>query len=207
MNFKKYYQTIFDSFGYSLDRRDSIDLSSITDAEKSLGVVVPVAFRDYYLIAGHEKRFNQCYNYLITPTKWRVENHQLIFMEENQSTVLWGISTNNLDSDDPPVSQTANCDKLEWYQESSRFSVFIAVMLHYQAVNGAFKYSAHSNDVKKLINGINNEWTCCGTVNNLTAYSRKNQVVCIEPSMGILVAGKTKADLNYIQDDLKIEFT
>jgi hypothetical protein len=93
-------------------------------------------------------------------------------------------------------------EDLDWYQESRRCSVFTAVMLHYQAVSGGFRHYGNSAESMNLKRRLKNGWQCYGTVNRLSAYSRQNQVVCIEPDMGVAAAAKTKSDLKSVQDEL-----
>lgn len=172
-------------------------------AAKSLGVVVPPALNDYYAVAGNEKRFNHSHNRLLSIKDWYVNKKRLVFMEENQAVVLWGVSTGNPQNDDPPVSQSVNDDdEMQWYQEDRHCSVFIAVMLHYQAVSGGFSHYASAPIPPGLKRKMKAGWTCYGTSNRLTAYSRQNQVVCVEPDLGLLAAGKFQKDLIAIGSDL-----
>jgi len=131
---------MYETFGYPLTARTAPSSKVLAGVEKRLGVIIPGAFRDYYLVAGRERRFNTCHNRLLAPQEWSIDKQRLIFMEENQGVVWWGVSTRNPDSDDPPVSQGINDEPITWFQEHRRCSVFLAVMLHYQAVNGGFRF-------------------------------------------------------------------
>ncbi|MGO9114246.1 MAG: hypothetical protein ACLP9L_33950 [Thermoguttaceae bacterium] len=53
---------------------------------------ISAALRDYYLVAGRERRFNCCLNRLLPPQEWLVDKHRLIFMEENQAVLSWGVN-------------------------------------------------------------------------------------------------------------------
>ena len=209
MDFAKYYCDIFASFGYPLGQNASLAESTIDRAADSLNITLPAALRDFYTVAGREKRFNQCHNRIIAPKDWRLSKNRLIFMEENQWVVWWGVSVRNPRNDDPPVSQAVNDDDddLDWYQENRRCSVFIAVMLHYQAVSGGFTHFGNSPEPKNLKRLLKREWQFYGTVNQLSAYSRQNQVVCIEPDMGVAAAAKTQKALKAIQDELGLSLS
>ncbi len=178
MDYKNYYNKIFDLFGYPLDDSTSMEESVITHASQSYDTGIPVALRDFYLVAGCEKRFSQCYNHLITPKNWIIDKDQIVFMEENQGVVLWSVSING--GDDPLVFQSINDNEMEWFPENCKFSVFIAVMLHYQAVNGGFDCIGNFSEHVELNKMLKEKWTCYGTVNGLIAYSRQNQVLCID---------------------------
>ena len=209
MNFAQFYGDIFASFGYPLGRNTSLAESTIDRASRALNVTLPAGLRDFYLIAGREKRFNQCHHRIIAPKNWRVSKNRLIFLEENQWVVWWGVSLRSPDNDDPPVSQAVNegDEELDWYQQNRRCSVFIAVMLHYQAVSGGLPHYGNSPEPKGCQRRLKRGWRCFGTVNRLTAYSRQNQVVCIEPELGVAAAAKTQADLQALQDELGLDLS
>src|SRR5690349_13306014 len=139
-SFRRYYRGIYDAFGYPLSERTALSPEVLDAGRKRLGVPVPRALRDYYLVAGRERRFNSCHNRLLPPSKWTVDQRRLVFMEENQAVVYWGVGTRNPDADDPAVWQGVNGEPIAWYAEHRKCSVFLAVMLHYHAVNGGFPF-------------------------------------------------------------------
>ena len=95
MNFKQHYRKMFDTLGYPLRSSHALAASTIDRAAERLNVRVPKALRDFYLVAGREKRFNHCHNRILGPKNWRVSKNKLIFMEENQWVVWWAVSTGN----------------------------------------------------------------------------------------------------------------
>ena len=93
--------------------------------------------------------------------------------------------------------------------------MFLARMLHYQAVNGGFRFCGTAAAPDKLRYQFEaNGWTDYGVVNSLRALSRPNQVVCLMPpgdlpwmqKWSILAGGKTKRDLQTIAADLAVVF-
>ena len=212
-SFKKHYQSIFKSFGYPLSKRTAMPSKALTAAEKRLRIRIPAAIRDYYLVAGRERRFNICHNRLLPPNQWTVDKQRLVFMEENQSVVLWGVSTRNPEANDPAISQAINDESLAWNPEHRRCSQFLAVMLHYNAVNNGLRFcGAASVPVSPNEQLVRDGWTFFGNVNSLMAYSRPRQVVCaMSPgdlpfmrNWSIYVGGKTKADLKGIAAELGV---
>jgi hypothetical protein len=164
-------------------------------------------------VAGRERRFNTCHNRLLPPSEWTIDKKRLIFMEENQSVFWWGVSIRNPDSDDPPVSQGINEDPITWHPEHRKCSVFLAVMLHYQAVSGGLRYCGSGDAPEQSSYRFEEQgWTYYGEVNSLLAYSRPNQVVCLVPphdlpfmrNWSVLAGGKTKRDLRTISAELGI---
>jgi hypothetical protein len=214
-SFKKYYRTLYQRFGYPLTERTALSPEVLAAAEKRLGVQVPTALHNYYLVAGRERRFSACHHRLLQPSKWTIDKHRLIFMEENQGVVWWGVSTRNPDSDDPPVSQGINDEPITWYPEHRKCSVFLAVMLHYQAVSGGFRFCGTADAPDQSSYRFEEHgWTHYGEVNSLSAYSRRNQVVCLMPpgdlpfmqKWSVLAGGKTNGDLRAIAADLGVAF-
>jgi hypothetical protein len=139
-SFKKYYRKVYQTFGYPLSERQGMPLKVLSEAGKRLGVQIPPALLAYYLVAGRERRFNQCHNRLLAPQEWALDTQRLIFMEENQAVLWWGVSTRNSRSPDPPVSQGINDEPITWIREHRRCSAFLAIMLHYQAVCGGCRF-------------------------------------------------------------------
>jgi hypothetical protein len=204
MSFQDYYHQLFNTFGYPLNESTAVSSSCLSEVAKSLNIVIPTALADYYAVAGNEKQFNQAYNPLLSIQDWYVDQNRLVFMEEHQAVVLWGVAIDDPQNDDPPIFQSVNHKKLQWFQEHHSCSEFLAVMLHFQAISGGLKHDAYGSEPSNLRRQLESNWKCYGTVNRLTAYSRQNQVVCIEPEMGVMMAGKSKEDLQSIKDDLEL---
>jgi hypothetical protein len=214
-SFTTYYRMIYRTFGYPLTPRTALWREILGGAEKRLGIKIPAALRTYYLLTGRERRFSTCHNRFLAPQDWSIDNHRLIFMEENQRVLWWGVSIRNPDSDDPPISQGINDEPIQWFREHRKCSVFIAVMLHYQAVSGGLRFcgSADAPD-ESSYRFEEHGWTYFGEVNSLMAYSRANQVVCLMPvnlpymsKIVVLAGGRTESDLNTISEEIGLAFT
>ncbi|MCE9545807.1 MAG: hypothetical protein K8T25_09865 [Planctomycetia bacterium] len=192
-NFRSHYRSLFKAFGYPLTPRTAIPSKQIAKAEKRLGMRVPKALRDYYLIAGRERRFNQPYCRLLAPNKWFVDKQHLIFMEEYQNVLWWGVSLRNPRSDDPQISQGLNLEPISWHSERCKCSVFLTFMLCYQGINGGFPY-LNSADAPDQTNYRfeRQGWADHGEVGAVRAYSRKNQVVCLMPPGNLLFMQKLR---------------
>jgi hypothetical protein len=217
MSFQTYYRTVYETFGSPLTERQGMPLRVLTAAGKRLGVQIPAALCAYYLVAGNERRFNRCHNRLLAPQEWELDKQRLIFMVENQAVLWWAVSTRNPRSTDPPVWQGSDDEPITWVRERRRCSAFLAAMLHYQAVSGGFRFcgSATVPDEAAPYRFAKHGWTCYGEIGGLKAYSRSNQVVCLQPFMwpfidtvnaSVLAGAKTKEDLQAIGDDLGLTF-
>lgn len=212
-SFRSLYEEIFATFGYPLTAGKGVPTAVLEAAERRLGVRVPAALRDYYAVAGRERRFNTSLNRLLPPSRWEVDRKRLIFMDENQYVVRWGVSIRNPDSEDPPVSQAIPDEELIWQPEHRRCSVFLAVMLHYQAVSDGMPFcgggeAPEETDYRFERHG----WKYYGTTGGILAHSRPNQVVCLQPpgdlpfmrNWWVLVGAKTRRDRQVIADELGI---
>src|SRR5262249_26178212 len=93
INFQDQYRRAYESLGHPLTHREGRSQTRIRAVERRLGVHLPKALRDYYLVAGTERRFNQIFNHLYAPEEWFIDGEKLVFMEENQAVVLWATVT------------------------------------------------------------------------------------------------------------------
>jgi hypothetical protein len=105
----------------------------LAQAESRLGFCLPVALREYFLIAGNADDANRMHNVLFRPDELLVEDGYLVFMEENQAVVHWGIPVEHLHEPDPNVWQRVNGPEPEWYSEELPFSSFMIENLAWQA--------------------------------------------------------------------------
>ena len=111
-------------FGRHVTRKDAIPEVRLRRAEKRLGFSLPSALRDYLRLAGGARE-NREHNRLFRPEELIVEDGYLVFMEENQAVVDWGMPLALVRRADPEVWQRVNGDAPEWYSEEMRFSEFI----------------------------------------------------------------------------------
>lgn len=173
------YRQVFAVLGCELKPSDGCAESRLAAAEKRLGMLLPQALREYYLVAGREQRFNRIHDRLLAPNEWSVDGGHLVFMEENQAVVLWGVPASTQPATDPPVSQGANGDPVEWYPEHENCSVFLAVMIHWHGAYGAaMQYADTATVDAELVGRLDEDWNFVGEVNEMRAYNRPGQAVC-----------------------------
>jgi hypothetical protein len=118
-------------YGRPLRRRDAESVTRIQKAERRLGFRLPEAVRDFYLVAGRAPE-NLEHNRLAPPEYLQVEGRYLVFMEENQGVVDWGLRLSTIAAADPTVWQRVNNDPPKWYSEKMPFSVFMLENLAWQ---------------------------------------------------------------------------
>jgi hypothetical protein len=114
-------------------RADGATVATVQRCERRLGLTLPVAMREYYLLANRLDQLNKAYNQLLSLGELRVESGHLVFMEENQEVVDWGVPVRRLGEIDPIVFQRANAPRARWYSERLRFSAFLIRMFDWQA--------------------------------------------------------------------------
>ena len=124
--------------GRELQATDAIDRPHLTRTEKRLEIVLPTVVSNFYAAAGGAPEL-QAHNRLRHPDALEVEDGYLVFMEENQDVVDWGLRLPLILDSDPEVWQRVNDDEPAWYSEEMSFSEFIVR-------NFAFVYGVELSD-------------------------------------------------------------
>jgi hypothetical protein len=117
--------------GRELARRDGVPEARLAKAERRLGRPLPSALRDYLALAGLAPETRE-HNRLYLPEELQVEDGFLVFQEENQAVVHWGVPLRSAKRADPEVWQRANEDRAEWYSEEMTLSDFVVKNLAWQ---------------------------------------------------------------------------
>jgi hypothetical protein len=107
-----------------------------------------------------------------------VSQGRLVFMEENQAVVYWGVRSRTA-AVDPVVFQTADPEEGDWLAES-KCSRFLTAMLCWQAVGGGLPYIGYSNPIDfAAARRLARNWPRVGHLGGLSAYVRAGQVMCV----------------------------
>jgi len=98
----------------------------LAKAEKRLEIRLPRALRDYYLVAGRERILNHAFNRLCFPEGWEMETGKLVFMEENQTAVVWGVTATSRSSAGSSVFQgpVVSDGVSKWWQDTKNVPCF-----------------------------------------------------------------------------------
>jgi hypothetical protein len=129
---ERYKALVKELLGRELTPADAISEDRISAAERALGLRLPQSLREYYLVAGRLDELNKVHNRLDEPENIETIDGHLVFMEENQVVVLWGIKTHDLDQSDPEVWQGVNGEPIEWYSEEATVSEFLDKMFRWE---------------------------------------------------------------------------
>jgi hypothetical protein len=176
--------------------------------------------REYYLLTGREKRINKHHNRLRAPADWLVDSGRLVFMEENQWVVYWGVPACSQEKTDAAVFQGVNLHQkgIHWTLEQESCFVFLNVMAAWHASYGG----AVANRAVGYVDGdltrktLDKDWTFVGEVNRMRAYRRGERAICFLPwkdrlrrnlpPWRVFAAAPTHAGLQSIQVELQAQW-
>ncbi|BAP31242.1 uncharacterized protein CHSO_2205 [Chryseobacterium sp. StRB126] len=133
---------------YQLSKAEHSGFSEteIISVEQSLNIKLPAVLHEYYLAIGKNKTVNDSHNRLLSPNNFYfTEDRYLVFYEENQGVVQWGIKETDLHLDNPSV--WGNYDTVhesDWQQETQTLENFFLSMSIYYGTLGGLLYHANS---------------------------------------------------------------
>jgi hypothetical protein len=123
--FKTYYSDRFrEIVADPLEPGDGLGDDAARAALAARGLAIPTALFDYYSLAGRHW-INENHDRLrpIEELEWMGD--KLVFLDENQCVVFWGVDRSDLRKADPIVWQGVNGDPIEWHSEDLRLSRFL----------------------------------------------------------------------------------
>ena len=98
------------------------------------------------------------HNRLVCLEELEVDQDRLVFYEENQAVVLWGVNIQNPVDADPAVFMAENQDELGWDADHDHLSKFLHAMLFWQAVNGGMAYGGIGTAISEDLEAISDDW-------------------------------------------------
>lgn len=126
--FQEFYQSQFiEMLGSGPEAADGLGEEVVEAKLAQRGLHVPTALFDYYAVAGFhwintkQNRFRP-----IDELDWYED--WLVFMDDEQGIVSWGIHREDLSSPDPVVWQGVLGEEIDWFQENSTLSRFLMEM-------------------------------------------------------------------------------
>lgn len=174
------YPELFALLGRRLAAQDAVPPQAIDKAGAALQTTVPLALRDFYLQAGNARDFVAVYDQFLAPSEWGVQDGRLVFVEENQDVVRYGVDCGADAPADPPVWIATTGDALEWHPASDTCSGFIAAMLVWQGAFGeALPFTGTGLATPAALAALaGGGWHHVGTVNGMSAYLQSGHAVC-----------------------------
>ncbi len=142
-------------FGYQADK--------INEAETRLKISIPLALKSYYLALGKNENINTSHNRLLKPCKEIIfsDDGYLIFYEENQASVYWGIKQEDLKTNNPPVwGNYGTNTSPDWHLETKTTENFLLLMAIHNGTLGGLRYNANCFDLIKpeIVKKIQEKW-------------------------------------------------
>ena len=132
-------QTAEKILGRPLEASEGVDIQSIEVAEKKLDVKFPQALKDFYLNVGKLALFTDAFEFFAKPKQIYIKSNKLVFLEENQAVLSWGIDLNDLGKEVVPVYHSPNIGDQEseviWYTEALPLPDFLELIMFYQAAS------------------------------------------------------------------------
>lgn len=208
-NLSSRYCKAYERLGHPLRRRDGISSRQLAIAARQLPAPPPTALIDYYRIAGRAVDLHSAHDHLLAPADWCLDRNMLVFMEENQAVVLYGVKLTG-SSCDPPVAMAANGnDPLRWLKVCASSSEFLLTMLHWEAAfGGGMPFGGTACVSRGLRRKLDREWTLVGEVNRMRAYTRPGISLCFvewEPEWRVFVGSVSEDKTRALCADLDIE--
>lgn len=201
------YQKTLARLGRRLGPKDGCSEREIARAETHLGVRLPGVLRGFYLHAGRLANFNDTHDRLIPLQQLRIVNKALLFYEENQCGLFWGIRLRDVDHEDPPVVQAENQPKLVWKAFQDCLSSFLNMMLYWQSANGALPYGGVGTLGKRDMRKIEKGWPLILAFEALRVFSRDGQVICLVGKEDIHAAARSSAQFDDISSALDVDWS
>ena len=200
----KYYRTLLTDIVGRVAKSHGFPVRAIEAAETRLGYRLPASLRDYYLTIGRHP-LNRVHNRLLPPDDLEVHRGRLVFMEENQRVVFWGLQGRSTAAD-PLVFQTTDLDTGEWFVEA-RCSRFLSAMLCWQAISG-LPHTGYSNpmpvaDARRATRG----WRTAGRLNGMDTFVCDGGVVCaLEDGASVIlhIGTRTTRTLRAVASELGV---
>ncbi len=162
-------------------------------AEQRLGFVLPDALNGYYLKLGNLGSLNHVHNRLLAPTDWFIQGGKLVLMVENQAMMYWGIKAGKSSETDTAVYQGVNelQKTIDWHLETDRCSVFLLVMLHWQAAMGGLKWIGMSDEASTSVADHleANNWQRISEFGGMVAFTREGRAACFLADCSQLYVG------------------
>lgn len=157
-----YFQKIRHLYGIPENENFGLEESGIVALEKRLNIELPHTLRKYYLTLGSHEALNYAYNRLLRcEDVWVSQDGYLMFYEENQGVVSWGIKKEDLLHPDPPVYANYSNDEAnpDWHLELPSEACLLMLAV-YNGVLGGLLFNGNCLDAVKpeVVNYIKDNW-------------------------------------------------
>ncbi len=102
---------------------DGFSSGCLNEAEARLKIRIPIALREWYLLAGNRRDIWSGQDEFLSPKQLEVDELLIIYVE-NQAVVQWGIRLSDLGQEDPPVFVSDDEVENAWHLENESVTEF-----------------------------------------------------------------------------------
>jgi hypothetical protein len=122
MDFDAYFRDLVPRYlGRPWRVADGLPSSAVDSVEHTLQRPLPAAMRAFYCTVGAIEALCTVHNRVRPPAELAFEDDYLLFMDENQDVVSWGVRRADIGEPDPPTWQRNNTPPAEWFPEEKSF--------------------------------------------------------------------------------------
>jgi hypothetical protein len=173
---------------------------TLRTAERRLGQTLPRVVTDFYSTVGRLP-LTTVFQRLMSPREMEIDRGRLVFLDENQGVVQWGVPLIHKEPDPPIDARPGD----RWFREHRSCVEFLGVILCYNAVSGGMPHIGSFPPNTSAVRRLNAGWMSVGRANVLRAWVRPGRVACImkEGDHHVVYAGAhSAADLRDILEEL-----
>lgn len=215
-----YFQKIRHLYNIPENEDFGFEESEMVALEKQLNIVLPATLRAYYLTLGRYEALNYSHNRLLRPgrkIKFSPDEY-LIFYEENQGVLHWGIKKDDLSNPNPPVfgNYSSVDENQNWYLELPTTDACMLMLAVYNGVLGGLKYNGNYLESvnTEVVNYIKENWQECKDISSTTQrIFTRDYAEMISLSFdseqncsGIFIGTNDKARFDNMLDNLAVEW-
>ena len=207
---------------YQLPQQEICGFSE-TDLEKweeQQQIHLPETLRTYYLSLGKHEAINYSHNRLLRPGPeiGFSQDGYLVFYEENQRVMYWGIKKEDLHNPNPPVYANYSGDEWnpDWHLELPATDACLLMLAIYNGVLGGLKYNANYLDPvdDTLVQHIEQNWQQQPDISHAgqKIYTRDyEEVISLsfdaeEKCSGIFIGSANPNRFNNLLDQLELDW-
>jgi hypothetical protein len=137
-------EEIYGAFGVA----DAVPAGELRDAEKRLGLRLPVSLETFYRRAGRSGALHGSLGMLVPPVELEVDREHVVFCRADEGAPCWGIEKAWLGLDDPPVDVGYGALGEEpWEREGGSTICFLFMIAVWNGINGELPVSANVSSV------------------------------------------------------------
>ncbi|MDT0569216.1 SMI1/KNR4 family protein [Streptomyces sp. DSM 3412] len=194
----------------ALGHEDGWTAADLDTAEERLGLRLPTALREAYLLLGRRRDLTSNHDVLLGPSELYVDDDgkALVFRHENQGAASWGVLLDNLRDDDPAVLiklDLADKSAERWEPWLERLSLcFVEIVLSesLQADDGLCDFLEPDDDSLEQLesNAVRLPFPAYPVGEETRWFLGRDVLLRDDEGAAVLARGRTAEDLDRVRD-------